>query len=134
MRKTHIWTFAIAALLLMGLLAAGCATGKPKLELPQTQHDLGEIRQGEVVTVTFPVRNVGEKDLRIESVTTSCGCTSATVEPMVIPPQGEATLTVQYDSGLHPDEGPIWRIVYIATDDPETPEAQVEIRANVVAP
>ncbi|NOZ06424.1 MAG: DUF1573 domain-containing protein [Chloroflexi bacterium] len=106
----------------------------PKIELPQTKHDFGEVPQGNVVTVTLPVRNVGTADLHIKTVATSCGCTSAKVEPDVIPPQGEGTLTAWYNSGLHPDEGPIWRVVYITTDDPLTPEVKVDIRATVIAP
>lgn len=135
MRKKPLWViFIVGSTLLFGVLAIGCSTGQPKIELPQTSHDFGQVRQGDVVTVTLPVRNVGEKDLHIESVATSCGCTSAKVEPTVIPPQGEATLMAWYDSGLHPDEGPILRVVYITTDDPETPEARVDIRATVIAP
>jgi len=129
-----LWIVVVVAFVLVGLLAAGCSTGNPQIELPQTEHDFGDVQQGDVVTVTLPVRNVGKKDLHIESVATSCGCTSAKVEPQVIAPGGEATLTVWYDSGLHPDEGPIWRVVYITTDDPETPEARVDIRATVIAP
>lgn len=125
-------------LLLLGLLltglAAGCNPGQPVIELPQTNHDFGQVRQGEIVTIQLPVRNVGQRELRIESVATSCGCTSAEVEPTTIPPQGEGTLTIRYNSGLHPDQGPILRIVYITSNDPERPEVQVQIRGEVQAP
>jgi len=132
MRKLQIG-FLLTGILVVGLLV-GCSRGQPAIELPQTAHDFGEIPQGEVATVQLRVRNVGEKDLHIESVSTSCGCTSAKVEPMTIPPDGEATLTINYNSGLHPDKGPIFRIIYITSDDPEMPEATVEIRADVKAP
>lgn len=82
----------------------------------------------------LPVHNVGTKDLHIQAVSTSCGCTSAQVEPTTIPPDGKGTLTINYDSGVHPDKGPISRIVYIASDDPEIPEAQVEIQGVVNVP
>jgi len=133
-RKKLFWIVIVGSMLLLGLLVAGCASGQPKIELPQTEHDFGDVRQGDIVTVTLPVRNVGEKDLHIKSVSTSCSCTSAKVEPLVIPPQGEATLTAWYNSGLHPDKGPIWRVVFITSDDPKTPEAKVDIRATVIAP
>ena len=130
--RVYIGLFVIG-LLLTGL-AAGCNQGQPAIELPQTNHDFGQVRQGEIVTIQLPVRNVGQKELRIESVTTSCGCTSAKVEPTTIPPQGEGTLTIRYNSGLHPDKGPVYRIVYIASNDPERPEVQVEIRGEVQVP
>jgi hypothetical protein len=123
----------VAGILLAGL-AAGCGGGEPDIQVPETNYDFGQVPQGEVVTIQLPVRNVGQKELRIESVSTSCGCTSATVEPMVIPPNGEAMLTINYDSGVHPDKGPIWRIIYITSNDPDTPEVQVEIRGEVEAP
>ncbi len=123
----------IAGLLLAGLLV-GCRRGQPAIELPETNHDFGEIQQGEVATIQLPVRNTGTKDLHIESVSTSCGCTSARVEPMTIPPEGEGTLTINYDSGVHPDKGPVWRIIYITSDDPDMPEATVEIRGMVNVP
>ncbi|MFQ5855042.1 MAG: DUF1573 domain-containing protein [Anaerolineae bacterium] len=123
----------LTGILVIGFVA-GCGGGQPAIDLPQTQHDFGEIQQGEVATIQLPVRNTGEKDLHIESVSTSCGCTSAKVEPMTIPPNGEGTLSIDYNSGLHPDKGPIFRTVYIASDDPETPEAQVEIRGDVRVP
>jgi hypothetical protein len=131
-RKTWIGVL-VAGVLLLGLLA-GCKGGQPAIDLPQTEHNFGEVQQGEVATVQLPVRNAGQKDLHIESVATSCGCTSAKVEPMTIPPNGEATLTINYNSGLHPDKGPIFRIVYIDSDDPQMPEVTVEIRADVRVP
>lgn len=132
MRKLGIG-FLFVGFVVTGLLV-GYNRGQPAIELPQTAYDFGDIPQGRVATIQLPVRNVGQKDLHIQSVSTSCGCTSAQVEPMTIPPAGEGTLTINYDSGLHPDKGPIFRIIYIASDDPEMPEATVEIRANVQVP
>lgn len=124
----------IFAFILLAALAAGCGQGKPDIELPTTSYDWGQVTQGEVATVELPVRNTGQGDLHIESVTTSCGCTSASVEPEVIPPGGKGALKVHYDSGVHPDKGPIMRLIYIASDDPDEPETQVEVVAEVLPP
>jgi len=124
----------IITVILLAAVAAGCGQGKPDIELSTTAYDWGQVAQGDVATVELPVRNAGRGDLHIESVTTSCGCTNASVEPEVIPPGGEATLKVRYDSGVHPDEGPIMRLIYIASDDPDLPEAQVEVVAEVLPP
>jgi hypothetical protein len=133
--KPMLKTFVLIATWLLISLLAGCSPGgRPTIGLPQQTYDFGQVQQGDVSTIQLPVRNTGRKDLRITSVTTSCGCTSATVEPMTIAPGTDAVLTINYDSGLHPDEGPIWRIVYIASNDPDTPEAKVEVRGNVTVP
>lgn len=123
---------ALAAILLVGL-EVGCSDhrGTPRIELPRALYDVGEIRQGEVVMVELPVRNIGRADLHIEAVSTSCGCTEAAIEPRVIARGGEATLSVRYDSGVHPDSGSVHRIIYIASDDPDKPEVEVEILAEV---
>ncbi len=82
------------------------------------------------------MRNSGQADLVIETVTTTCGCTTATLEPMTIPPGKEATLHIEFDSGAHGPEltGRLMRQVILLSNDPETPEATVQFVANVLPP
>ncbi len=116
------------------LILAACSRGTPDIEVEMTRHDFGVISQGTVASLDIPVRNVGTADLQIEAVVTSCGCTTATLEPGVIPPGGEGMLQVRYDSGLHPDKGRIRREVYIASNDPDEPEVIVVLTADVRVP
>lgn len=122
------------ALGILVLLFGACSGGKPDIDVATTRHDFGPVKQGTVVTTEIAVRNSGEKELKIESVATSCGCTSAQVKPKAIPPGGEGKLFVRYDSGSHPDEGPIERHVYIASNDPEKAEVDIIITADVEPP
>lgn len=119
---------------LLALLLGGCAGGKPDIGVATTRHDFGRVKQGDVVSTEIAVRNSGKRELRIESVATSCGCTSARVEPKIIPSGSEGKLFIRYDSGSHPDKGPIERHVYIASNDPEKQELELIITANVVMP
>ncbi len=125
---------AITGLLLAVLLQA-CAGKAPDIDLAQSQTDLGVIINGEVRTVEVSVQNLGNADLIIEAVTTSCGCTSAAITPEVISPGGAATLAVRYDSGVHgPDEiGSVMRQVFIASNDPSDPEVEFRFTAEVIA-
>ncbi len=132
-RVRAIGWLAIAVLVLVFVLVAYGARG-PDIALSATQHDFGDIEQGQVAVTEITVSNMGAGDLKIESVSTSCGCTSARVEPTVIPPGGEGKLIIRYDSGVHPDNGRIRRYIYIASNDPDEPEAQVIVTANVQAP
>jgi hypothetical protein len=116
------------------LLLGGCAGGKPEIAVARERHDFGQVKQGDVVTTELTVRNSGKKELKIESVATSCGCTSAQVKPKIIPSGGEGRLFIRYDSGSHPDKGPIERHVYIASNDPEKAEVDITITADVQSP
>ncbi|MFQ6015555.1 MAG: DUF1573 domain-containing protein [Anaerolineae bacterium] len=132
MRRFPLWIL-LAALTIV-VLMAGCSNAQPDIDLPSTFHDFGEVDQGDVVTVELAVLNKGQADLHIESVSTSCGCTTASVQPQVIPAGSQGTLTVSYDSGLHPDSGSVRRFIYIASNDPDEAEVEVEVVAKVLAP
>jgi len=118
------------------ILLVSCTGGTPDLVLSDTEVDLGEVVNGEDLTVEIPIQNTGNKELVIEAVTTSCGCTSAEVKPTRIAPGGEGVLYVQYDSGAHGPEanGPVMRQIFIASNDPDQPEAEIRILANVIPP
>ena len=124
----------LLAMSIVVLLVGGCASGKPDIAVAAKRHDFGRIKQGAVVTAEIAVRNSGNKELKIESVATSCGCTSAQVKPKIIPSGGEGKLLIRYDSAVHPDKGPIERHVYIASNDPEKAEVEVIVTAEVQPP
>lgn len=123
----------ILALLAVALAACG---GPPQIAVPEASLALGDVVNGEIITREVAVQNVGEADLIIEAVTTSCGCTEAAVSPTRIPRDGSGILTVRFDSGAHgPDlTGQLIRQVFIATNDPEQPEIVVEFEANILSP
>jgi hypothetical protein len=126
----------VAMLVVVSWLLAACSGGQPKMAIETAKHNFGQVRQGQVVTADIPVRNVGQGALTIEAVSTSCGCTSATVEPSTIAPGTQGMLRIRYDSGAHPDAGPVQRMIFIASNDPHTPEHTVLVNADVqvVAP
>ncbi|NIS81065.1 MAG: DUF1573 domain-containing protein [Anaerolineales bacterium] len=121
---------------LISYLMVSCAGGAPNLILSELEVDLGEVVNGEVRTLEIPIRNAGDEALVIEAVTTSCGCTSARVEPATIRPGGAGTLIVTYDSGAHGPEanGLFVRQVFIASNDPDQAEAEFRIIAEVLPP
>ena len=125
---------ALITISIIATLLAACAGGSPRLSLTEKEVDLGQVVNGEVVEIELPIQNTGEGELVIEAVSTSCGCTSAEVQPTIIAPGGEGVLHIEYDSGAHgPDEtGPVMRQIFIASNDPDQPEAQVRITAEVL--
>ena len=116
------------------LLLTACGRGQPDITVAATRHDFGLVKQGEVAKAEIAIRNAGNSNLKIEAVSTSCGCTTAEVQPEVIPPGGEGRLIIRYDSGAHPDSGPVQRHIYIASNDPDEVEVEVIITADVRPP
>jgi hypothetical protein len=111
-------------------LLAACSWGAPEIEVA-TAYDMGTVLKGDPAVADLVVRNVGNRPLNVQAVSTSCGCTKATLTPMFIPPGGEAGLHVEYDSGAHAvDLGPVERFVFISSDDPE--KGEVRIRFTVI--
>lgn len=51
----------------------------PKIVFKETEHDFGKVPQGPSLQYNFKFTNKGSGILRIEKVSTSCGCTAAEV-------------------------------------------------------
>jgi hypothetical protein len=150
--KNVVFGTLIALFLIIGSLLAFTLTGNqgaPTISISPLIYSFGDISQQEVQT-TVEIQNDGESDLVVSGISTSCGCTSAVlrvggrVSPTfgmhnnpsgwseTLLPGQTALLDITYDATLHPDDGPVLRIVYIRSNDPNTPEAEIELRANVI--
>ncbi len=132
-------TFAPVALLVLVLaVATGCtaaAQSPGKIELSATEFDFGTIPNTEPVSQVFQVRSVGGEKLEITGVSTSCGCTTAEIGSRSLSPGETTDLTVTYDPQAHDGAtGEFMRVVYVRSNDPETPEASLTVRVTVVEP
>ncbi|GBD84407.1 hypothetical protein BMS3Abin02_00800 [bacterium BMS3Abin02] len=120
----------IALIVLIVILFSGCATSAPRIVIEPATQDLGEVPQ-EPLETSYTIRNQGDGVLEIEKVSTSCGCTKASVDSETIPPGKTTQLRVTLDpieDNLH---GDVMRIIYVRSNDPDTPEAEVEFRATI---
>ncbi len=108
----------------------------PTLALETATLPLGDVPNGRIVERDVTLTNNGDAPLVIESLTTSCGCTTATLDSMTIAPQATATLRIAFDSGAHgPDlRGELLRQVILVSNDPARPETIVELTANITDP
>ncbi len=129
------WTRTILTAGSLVLLLTACSGSTPDIHVSEAEVDLGEVINGEIKTIEIPIFNYGTADLVIEAVTTSCGCTTASVEPSTIQPGGSGALSVQFDSGAHgPDDiGPMIRQVFIASNDPDESEVEFRFLADVLS-
>lgn len=105
----------------------------PKIDVSPSTKDLGDVTK-EGFSYTFTVKNMGKKLLEIEKVTTSCGCTLATIESEHILPGESTGLLVTFNPKLMKEEikGKVSRTIFIKSNDPENPEVEIKITANVV--
>jgi hypothetical protein len=127
----------VMPLLTLAILAVACASIQQpgQIELSATEFDFGAISNTDPVRQTFQVRNAGQGTLKIMGVSTSCGCTTARVDKEHLDPGETAALTVTYDPQAHGGQtGRFMRVVYVRSDDPETPEASLIIRVTVTTP
>lgn len=77
----------------------------PVMTFDKTEHDFGNINEGDVVETTFKFKNTGKSDLIITNIKGSCGCTVPSdwkKEP--IKPGEESQFTVKFNSRNKPNK------------------------------
>lgn len=134
-----IFILGLIAVIFYGYLKATAPAGNsenlPKIEISPASYDFGEIEFGKVVNYSFVVKNSGKAPLEIKRVATSCGCTTAKVSQQTIEPGQSAELLVTYDTAAMGDgphgKGNQERIIYVKSNDPNSPQADVIISAYV---
>lgn len=74
----------------------------PAIVFDSTEHDFGTVPAGSENTCTFAFINDGAKDLQIENLHASCGCTVASPTDRTIVPGNASELTVTFTAGTFP--------------------------------
>lgn len=125
--------------LLIGLLAvmlalAACSGQSPEIVLGADAFEFGEVVNGVIAEKDLTITNNGGAPLIIEEVSTSCGCTTAEVNPSAINPGESGVLHIEFDSGAHGPEltGELMRQIFLQTNDPNHPEVVITFSAFVV--
>jgi hypothetical protein len=72
--------------------------GYPKFEFSKEIHKFGTISEGEIVVCEFYFRNVGDANLIIKTIESSCGCTNIKWKKQPIKAGEESKITVEFDS------------------------------------
>lgn len=132
---------------------SGVNKALPEILIRPREYDLEEVdlEGGEVIKV-FRVFNNGEGQLKIKSIRTSCGCTTAQLiydskkSPTfgmhssslfwseTIPPGEKAQLKVTLDPATHGRAGlgPFVRSIWVSSNDPYNEKLEVRIKGSVV--
>ncbi|MDZ7587379.1 MAG: DUF1573 domain-containing protein [Patescibacteria group bacterium] len=136
-------------------LLANAPKNAPRISLAQTKADLGTVSQTKgIVTTEFTLENKGKTALVIDKLSSSCGCTSASLvyqgkegpkfsmpghgqeEPdpnwqVAVASGDQAQIKVYYDPMVHADlTGPVTRTVSVHSNDPVDFETKLTITLN----
>ena len=127
--------------------------GRGKIEINPLEYDAGTVSMIKgLVEKTFEIKNIGEGDLKIASILTSCMCTTARLKvgdkvspefgmhtnstfwSQKITPGETGFLEVTFDPAFHGPlgVGEIIRAIFISSDDPQNKKAEVRLITNVI--
>ncbi len=120
-----------AALLLCGAVAADSGEG-PRIRVEPASFDFGHALPQQRLRKEFRLRNVGDQDLVIGKVRTSCGCTAAELQTTRLPPGASTALKVQLYTPGRP--GRVEKLVLVNSNDPRTPLLEIKVQATVDEP
>lgn len=99
----------------------GTAGGTTTIEwLDSTTQNLGQVKDGQTVEVTYRFKNSGDNDLIIENVQPGCGCTVADKPQHPIAPGKEDVIRAKFDSRGRPGPNSKYLTVTANTADKQT--------------
>jgi Protein of unknown function (DUF1573) len=108
------------------------AVAGPRIRVEPESFDFGKAAQNKTLRKEFSIRNFGNADLLIESVSTTCGCTAALMDSKVVKPGGTTPLRVSLETRAY--KGRVQRSVMVRSNDPEANLLEVKVEATVEAP
>lgn len=119
----------LAFWLLALLMSSTGLQANPRADVPRPIHDFGVLRQGEKIDVTFIIRNTGTQPLTIGNISTTCGCTVASVASRSIAPGKSTELKSVFDAGVF--RGPQTKNIVVETNDPAKRTLTLQIKGEV---
>lgn len=92
--------------------------------------DFGKVKEGEVLTHTFLLKNQTSKALNIKNINTSCGCTASEAKKKTLLAQETTDIEVRFKTKGY--SGPTQQYIYVNTDDLDNPVIRFIIKADIV--
>lgn len=113
------------------LLITSCS-GKPvgpRLKFLDSNFYLGSVEQGAIAEKKFRIKNVGDADLVINDITTTCGCTAALIDKKLLSPGETGTLEVTILTSGKRDL--IEKKIVLQTNDTQEPSKEITVSVKV---
>ena len=83
------------------------------------------------VTAHFRFQNVGQSEIKITSVSTSCGCTTAALEKDTVAPGEKGEIKATFNLGER--DGLQQKTISVESTDPESPKTSLTLRVRIPA-
>ena len=101
-----------------------------KIEVTKAVHDFGELAPDTFNTCKFTFRNAGTTLLKVVRVQSTCGCSVPKLDKLEYKPGETGEVEVRFHSPGY--KGNTTKHLYIVSNDPENPRAELELRAKIV--
>lgn len=126
--------------------------GTPEVEIINSEYNAGTVSMADgLVKHTYEIKNIGQGDLKIKKIWTSCMCTTVRLRvgdklssefgmhnnnslwSEKIAPEETGYLEIAFDPAFHGPggTGPVTRAVYVLTNDPDNENVEVRLMVNV---
>jgi HYDIN/CFA65/VesB family protein len=122
---------AVAVALLVEPSARGDGSSGARLAVEPASFDFGQVRPEKTLRKDLVLRNVGDEELAIAKVSTTCGCTVAGPYLARLAPGASTTLRISFTTPAA--AGRTEQTVTLETNDSERPRIDVKVAATVVA-
>jgi len=108
-----------------------CATTLAQAELTweKTELELTPAAGSDTAVFTFKYENKGDKQIHINAVRPSCGCTTATLKSNDVKPGEKGEIVATLKTGDH--SGLLQKTVTVETDDTQHPQTVLTLKATV---
>jgi hypothetical protein len=107
-----------------------CVFAEPKLVVSETVFDFGSREAMGNAEHDFIIQNMGTEVLKIERVSSSCGCTTAKLEQTEIPPGASTAIHASFD--LKGRSGEQEKTITIYSNDPKQPQLILTLKGKLI--
>lgn len=132
--------FSLVFLIIVALIGSGCShqkskpisenNGEAKMVFETKFNTFGDVKQDEVVGISYRFTNQGNAPLVINEIQKGCGCTEVVYPKQAIQPNGDGVIEVIFDSAGF--SGKQYKTVMVYCNDQESP-IQLSFSANVIS-
>jgi hypothetical protein len=128
--KHLVFSILIIIITMFGFsnLSDAAPTGPEILVSPEVW-DLGQVPQKSQYSTTFRIYNNGDSTLIIHKIRPTCGCTTTQIASGEVLAGSNISFEASFKTGSA--RGPIYRGIYVQSNDPQKPISLIKIFADI---